>query len=76
MITSGVRMRIERDGCNPSMTSGRFVDIPDIKSGVGGDIGGKSVERDRSSLMERAEIGHISNRIIAHDTHQPKGKRS
>src|SRR5438128_944126 len=54
-----VTMAVERNGSDALAMSHRLVDVPEIESGIGGDVRGKLVGGDNSALKERTIIGDV-----------------
>ena len=52
-------MLIERDGGHPSAKDAGLVDIPGIKGGIGGDMGGKAVQDGEGLQIKRHEVGDV-----------------
>src|SRR5258708_27905338 len=54
-----VTMAVERNGSDALAMSQRLVDVPEIESGIGGDVRGKLVGSDNSALKEWTIIGDV-----------------
>src|SRR5579884_1921029 len=52
-------MSIKRNSRHAAMTSDTVVNIPGIKSRIGGDVGRETSKSHGGSFKKRTEIGHI-----------------